>query len=184
VELESKTEHAHETIREHVAEGPHRPSAPRWFTHVALSTLLMALLSATGALMAAISAHESLLERSQEILDFVALETDHVEIEVLQSKHDILGQLGQAPAEAELARVRAYREDEGQIEEEVSGEEGVVGATTRAHLVFAVAVTLLSIGITLGGMAIIARQRFLWLIGLVFGVAGAVSVALGFRDML
>jgi hypothetical protein len=144
----------------------------------------MALLSATGALMAAISAHESLLERSQEILDFVSLETDRVEIEVLQSRHDILRQLGEAPAESEVARVRAWREDMGREKEELSKEESIVGATTSAHLVFAVAVTLLSIGITLGGMAIIARQRFLWLIGLVFGAAGALSVALGFRDML
>ena len=184
MELESKTEHAHETIHEHVAEGHHRPSAPRWFTHVALSTLLMALLSATGALMAAISAHESLLERSQEILDFVTLETDRLEIEVLQSKHEILRQLDETPAEGDLARIEAYREEEAELAEAVLEEEDLVAATTHAHLVFAVAVTLLSIGITLGGMAIIARQRFLWLIGLVFGVAGAVSVALGFRDML
>lgn len=184
MELENKTDHAHETIHEHVTEGHHRPSAPRWFTHVALSTLLMALLSASGALMAAISAHESLLERSQEILDFVAIETDRVEIEVLQSKHEILRQLDEPPAEPELARVRAFREDLERLGEEVSEEESVVRATTHAHLVFAVAVTLLSIGITLGGMAIIARQRFLWLIGLVFGLAGAVSVAIGFRDML
>jgi hypothetical protein len=70
------------------------------------------------------------------------------------------------------------------LTEEVSREESLVRETTHAHLVFAVAVTLLSIGITLGGMAIIARQRFLWIIGLVFGLAGAVSVALGCRDMM
>jgi hypothetical protein len=184
VELEDKTDHAHETIHEHVAEGHHRPSTPRWFTHVALSTLLMALLSASGALMAAISAHESLLERSQEILDFVALETDRVEIEVLQSKHEILRHLDETPAESEVARVKAYREDVSRLTKAVSDEESLVRATTHAHLVFAVAVTLLSIGITLGGMAIIARQRFLWLIGLIFGLAGTVSVALGFRDMM
>ena len=111
MELENKTDHAHETIREHVAEDQHRSAAPRWFTYVALSTLLMALLSASAALMAAISAHESLLERSQEILDFVALETDRVEVEVLQSKHDILHQLDGRPPDSELARVKAYRVD-------------------------------------------------------------------------
>jgi hypothetical protein len=184
VEIENKTDHAHETIHEHAAEGHHRPSAPRWITHVALSTLLMALLSASGALMAAISAHESLLERSQEILDFVAIETDRVEIEVLQTKHELLRRLDETPDEAEVARIGTYRREVARLTEETAVEESRVRTTTHAHLVFAIAVTLLSIGITLGGMAIIARQRFLWLIGLVFGLAGAVSVVLGFRDML
>lgn len=183
MEIEDKADHAHETIHEHVVEAHHdHPSAPRWFVHVALSTLLMALLSASGALMAAISAHESLLERSREILDFVALETDRVEIEVLRSKHDILRQLGEAPAEPEVARVKAYQEDAARLDEEMAVEESHVQVTAHAHLVFAVAVTLLSIGITMGGMAVIARQRFLWLIGLGFGFAGTVSLVRGFLE--
>jgi hypothetical protein len=184
MELEGTAEHGHETIREHLAEGRHGPSSPRWFTYVALSTLLMALLSAFAALMAALSAHEALLERTQEIVDFVALETDRIEIEVLQSKHEILRQFDETPAESELARVEAYREDVARLIEQTVDEESLAQAATHAHLVLAVAVTLLSIGITLGGMAIIANQRFLWIIGLVFGLAGAVGVVLGLRDMM
>ena len=176
-------EHAHEKIREHLYEGGQHANSPRWFTHVALSTLLMALLSAFGALMAALSAHESLLERTQEILEFVALETDRTEIEVLGAKHEILRQFDETPPESELARVRAYREDVARLANQTIEEETNVRTATHAHLVFAVAVTLLSIGITLSGMAIIARRRFLWLVGLVFGLAGAVSVVLGSRDM-
>lgn len=183
MELGSHTEHAHETIHEHGAEGHNRSASPPWFTHVALSTLLMALLSASAALMAAISAHESLLERSREILDFVALETDRVEVEVLDAKHDILLQLGETPAESELARVAAYREEASRMAKDVSEEETRVRVTTHRHVVFAVAVTLLSIGITLGGLALIARRRYLWVVGLVFGVAGAVSVVVGFLDL-
>ena len=186
MELEGTAEHAHETIHEHVTEGGHGDgaSSPRWFTHVALSTLLMALLSAFAALMAAISAHESLLERTQEILDFVALETDRIEIEVLQTKHDILRQFDELPPQSELTRIHAYQEDVERLTELTHEEEARTAAATHAHMVFAVAVTLLSIGITLSGMAIIARLRYLWLIGLVSGAAGAIGVVMGLRDMV
>lgn len=184
MELEGTAEHAHETIHEHAIEGRHGPSAPRWFTYVALSTLVMALLSAFAALMAAISAHESLLERTQEILDFVALETDRVEIEVLVTKHDLLRQFEEAPAASELERVRAYHEELERLGERTTEDELIVRTTTHAHIVFAVAVTLLSIGITLGGLALISKQRFLWIIGLVFGLAGAVAVAVGLSDVI
>jgi hypothetical protein len=134
--------------------------------------------------MAALSAHESLLERTQEIVDFVALETDRIEIEVLRSKHDILRQFEVTPSPAELARIRTYEAHVAMLSERTAHEEAVVAASNRAHIVFAIAVTLLSVGITLGGMALISEQRYLWIIGLVFGVAGTLSVALGFRTML
>jgi len=184
MELESATEHAHETIHEYVAESHSGPSTPRWHTYVALSTLVMALLSAMAALMAALSAHESLLERTREIVDFVALETDRIEIEVLRSKHDILRQFEVMPPPDELSRIRTYQEDVATLMETTAEEEAVVGASNRAHIVFAIAVTLLSVGITLGGMSLIAKQRFLWIIGLVFGAAGTLSVAIGFRTMI
>ncbi len=183
MELESATEHAHETIHEHAA-GHGGRSTPRWHTYVALSTLAMALLSALAALMAALSAHESLLERTQEIVDLVALETDRIEIEVLRSKHDILHQFEVTPSAAELSRIRAYERDAAILSDRTTDEEAMVRASNRAHIVFAIAVTLLSVGITLGGMALISEQRYLWIIGLVFGVAGTLSVAAGFRTML
>jgi len=184
MELESATEHAHETIHDHVAESHGGRPTSRWHAYVALSTLVMALLSALAALLAALSAHESLLERTHEIVDFVSLETDRIEIEVLQSKHDILRQFEVTPPPAELSRIRTYEEKVVSLMERTAEEEAVVRASNRAHIVFAIAVTLLSVGITLGGMSIIAKQRFLWIVGLVFGFAGAISLAIGFRDMI
>lgn len=184
MEIENASEHALETIHEHLAESPHHPSSPRWFTYVALSTLVMALLSAFAALMAAISAHESLLERTQEILELVALETDRLEIEVLVSKHELLRQFDTAPSAAELERVAAYREEIERLVEQTAEDEAIVRATTHAHIVLAVAVTLLSIGITLGGMALIAKQRLLWIVGLVFGAAGTASIVYGMTDLI
>jgi Domain of unknown function (DUF4337) len=92
--------------------------------------------------------------------------------------------MGKEPAATEVSRVRNYEEELESIAEKTAEDEDVVRAATHAHVIFALAVTLLSVGITLGGMAMIARKRFLWIIGLVFGAAGAVSVAIGLAEML
>jgi hypothetical protein len=42
--------------------------------------------------------------------------------------------------------------------------------TGYTHLVLAVAVTVLSVGITLGGMAVVVEERSLWIVGLGLGV--------------
>ncbi len=184
MELESTSEHAHELIHEHAAASHADRSSPGWFTQVALSTLVMALLSALAALLAAISAHESLLERTQEILDFVALDTERLEVEVLRSKHDVLRQLGEEPPVSEVSRVRNYEEEIVAMTKKTAADEEVVRTSTHAHVIFAIAVTLLSVGITLGGMAIISRKRFLWIVGLVFGAGGTLGVAIGLAEML
>jgi hypothetical protein len=183
MEQEKAIEHAVEAIQEH-AGGAHGDAASRrWITQVALSTLVMALLSALGALMAAISAHESLLERTQEVLDFVRLQNDRLEIEVLRAKHDLLRQSGVEPAASELSRIRAYETDLLRMTEQTTEEEAVVRTSAHAHLVFAIAVTLLSVGITLSGISMIARRRPLWIAGLAFGLAGTVSMAIALRDV-
>jgi Domain of unknown function (DUF4337) len=184
MELENKTEHVHETIQERARTSHAEGSSPPWFTQVALSTLMMALLSALAALMGAISSHDSILERTQEIVDFVRLDNDSVEIEVLRSKHDLLVHLGEEPSASEVSRVRLYEENREKMSKRTANDEGVVRAETHAYVIFAVAVTLLSVGITLGGMSMIAKKRFLWVIGLALGAGGAVTVVLGLRAML
>mgnify|MGYP001166280400 FL=1 len=47
------------------------------------------------------------------------------------------------------------------------------------HNIFALGVTLLSIAITLSGMAIVVDRPLLWHVGIVLGVAGSGLVARG-----
>jgi hypothetical protein len=51
-------------------------------------------------------------------------------------------------------------------------------------MIFAIAVTLLSLGITLGGMAIVVERKSLWTVGILFGAAGALGAGIGVFYML
>lgn len=158
-------------------EGTHR--APKWYRQVALTSLVLALLTALGGLLAGMTAHEALLERTKEIIDVSRLEGDRISVEVLQSKHEILTSLEQQVDPGEVALIQAYEEEARELSREAMREEGQTQAIGSAHLVLAVAVTVLSVGITLSGMAVVVEERGLWIAGMVIGAVGALGLAVG-----
>ena len=157
---------------------------PRWHKHVALTTLIMALLTALGAMLAGMSSHQAMIERTQEIIEVNSLESDRIYVETLKSKHEILTTLGETPDQAEIKAIAAFEKELQELETQAAGEETLVLTDTRSHHIFAIAVTLLSLGTALCGMSIIVNQKFLWGAGLLFGAIGSVGVGLGVLRML
>jgi len=175
---------ASELVQEETKEGEGGHGAPRWHTWVAMSTMAMALITALGALLAGITAHEALMERTQEAIDISIAENDQVSIEVLAAKVEILESLGYPVSPADLARIESYEEESLERKEAATEDEGAVNKLTFPHLTLAVSVTLLSVGITMSGMAVIVDKRYLWLSGLAFGVLGTIGVGIGISSMI
>jgi hypothetical protein len=151
----------------------------KWHRQVAVSTLLMALITAVGALLAGMTAHEALMDRTQEIIDISIAENDRVSIEVLKAKVEIMTNLGKAPDPADLTLIQTYEAERRTLEADAAQEEARVQVIAAPHLILAVAVTLLSVGIGLSGMSIIVGQKFLWFAGLVFALVGTMGVGYG-----
>jgi len=158
-------------------------SVLRWHRHVAISTLFMALITAVSALLAGITAHETLLDRTQELIDISIAQTEQVSVEMLKAKVEIMSALGEKPDPADLALILEYDEESNEMEGEAAQEETRTQAITASHLSLAVSAAILSIGITLSGMAIIVDQKFLWHLGLLFGFIGSIGVAYGIISM-
>lgn len=179
-ELAESTQMAADVIRETMAEEEaEEGGSPPWSRGVAVSTLVMALLAAITALLAGFAAHESLLQRTSEIIEVSYLEGDRVEVEVLKSKHEILTALGKQPDEAEVERIRQYEERIEELEIEAEQEESLVLEETSVHYIFAIGVTFFSFAITLSGMSIIVKRKWLWGIGLGVGAVGVLFVGAG-----
>ena len=149
-----------------------------------MSTLIMAVIAAVGALLAGITAHEALMDKTTEIIDITIAENDRVSVEVLKSKVEILTELGQLPDPTDLALIQAYEAEIQKFETEAEDEEDRAQSESATNLILAVAVTVLSMGITLSGMAIITDQKFIWISGLVCGAAGGIGVAYGIYTMI
>ena len=183
-EIGETSELVDELVMESVKEDEGTHKSPNWHRQVALSSLVLALLTALGGLLAGMTAHEALLERTKEIIDVSRLEGDRVSVEVLRTKHEILASLEQPVDPAEIALIQAYEEEARELEMEARLEETQAQLTGYTHLVLAIAVTVLSVGITLSGMAVVVEEKRLWLAGMIIGAAGALGLAYGIVVML
>ena len=157
---------------------------PRWHKQIALSSLILALLAALAGLLAGLSAHEDLHRRTEEIMELSRLENDLVHIEVLRTKHELLYSLGRDVDPAELAQIQAFEEEAEDLVGELTAEERQDRRAGSTHLVLAVTVTLLSVGNTLSGMAIVVEDKRLWYAGMVFGAGGVLGLAWSIVRML
>jgi hypothetical protein len=176
-ELEEAADMAVERIREEMdGEGGSRDGLTKW---VALSTMVMALLSALGALMAGITANEVMVERTTELLQTSEESADRLDVEMLRSKHAILVSLGEVPDPGEAARIAGYEADQEALAAETSGEESEVGTSLAAHERFALGVTLLSVAITLSGVTLVTKRKAAWGVGLSAAAVGVAFLAAG-----
>jgi hypothetical protein len=182
--FDESAELASELTMESVKQDDNAETQARWHKQVAMSTLLMAVLVAVGALLSGITANEALLARTEEIIESSRLDRDQIVVEVLKAKHDILTSVGETPQQADIEQIKSYQSELEELTDLTQREEEFILRTTFAHLIFASAITLLSVAITLSGMSIIVGQRYLWFIGIVVAAGGAIGIGIGVLMMI
>lgn len=156
----------------------------RWHKLVALSSLIFALLAALGGLLSGITAQESQSDKIAEILDLTILEGDLVRVDVLKAKHEILTSLGETPDEAEIEAIRKFEEEIEKKRNEIVQEELLAQTFGQTHLIFAISVTILAVGISLGGISVVIEQKWLWVVSIAAGALGSFGVLVGIISML
>lgn len=125
-----------------------------------------------------------MIDKTEEVINLTSLEGDRVSVEVLKAKHEILFSMGETPEQAEISAIQAY---EAEIEEKRKAlirEERLVQTIGQTHLIFAIAVAVLAVGISVSGMSVVIDQIWLWWMGIVFGLVGSFGVILGVTTML
>ena len=183
-EQSESAELASELFLDQVEQDPHDPQERNWHRRVALSTLIFAMLAALGGLLSGITAHDSQLEKTEEIISLTILEGDRISVEILKAKHDILLSMGESPDEGELAAIQVFEAVIAEKREEVVEEDTLAQVLGQTHLVFAISVAFLAAGISLSGMAVVVSEKWLWIIGLFIGVVGSMGIVWGISKML
>jgi uncharacterized membrane protein len=125
------------------------------------------------------TAHETLLDRTEEIIDVSIAETDQLTIEVLRSKHAIQTALGQPVDAAEVEEIERMEADAERYETEAEEAEASALDAASDHLLLAIAATIAAIAIAVTGLAPIVFQRWLWIAGIVIGSLATVILVVG-----
>jgi hypothetical protein len=178
---EEAAEVAIEAIEER-AGGHHQPVA-KWVEWASLSTMVMALASAVGGLMAGKTANEAIIDRQKQIADSLIVNRLDLQSEILATRRTIIEATGGTPDPDLLQRIEAATlrlgTESKQAYEAVEESVHALGA----HELFAIATTLLSVAITLTGMAVIVKREKIWYLGLCISVCGTAVLFWGLASM-
>lgn len=158
-------------------------SRPSWETWVALSSSILAVISAVAALLAAFESDEAAIAEAAETNFAVYAESYKSVYIILQTKVDLLVAMGLEPGAAtleELASTRAKMEA-AQSKSETAEEVAERRYETHDHL--AIAVTLFQLSILLGGLAALLSQRRIWVFGMIFTLGGLGFLAQGLTGL-
>ncbi len=164
-----------------------------WTRFVALSTAILAVVAAIGALQSGLLVNEALLQKNEQVsrLTQASDAWNYYQAEGLKSLIYQTAAQAQPPAspvaQSDLAQSKHYLAKQTQLKQQA---ESLVaqseGSSRKAeqflsrHHIFAFSVSLCQIAIALSAVAALTQRRRIWIVGLVAGAVGTVLLLYGF----
>ena len=173
-EIEVPTEHAHEAIHEQAEH-----SRERWILFVAVSTALLAVLAAVGALQAGHQENESMIAQLQSSDQWAYYQAKGIKAAVLGSKIELLKAAGKEPSKADEEKLQSYSEDQKEIDKKARELQAESEQHLAVHNTLAKSVTAFQIAIAVSAIAVLTKKKMLWYGGLALGVVGIFWLASG-----
>jgi len=167
VPLEDLQEHVHHSA-EHGGE--------TWISWVALSTAILAVLAAIAGLLSGKHANEAMMSQIESSDQWSYYQAKSIKASVLDAKIA----LSTAPNESDSAKRDRYEKEQEEIKTEAEHKQAEAKSNFHQHEVFARAVTMFQIAIAVAAISALTKKRRFWIVGLLFGIAGCVFLALGF----
>lgn len=185
LETMSETQESTELATElAVATVEHADGQPTWHRKVAFSSLLVAVLAAAAALLAGMTAHEVLIDRTEEILDVAYAQSDLERVDTIRTRHAVLQALGTDPSPDEVASADQLEAVASQALADAEVARAEASFAGSMHLVFAAASTIFAVAIAISGLAVIVDRAWLWGAGAAIALLGLVGLGIGLRGFL
>jgi hypothetical protein len=166
-EIEVPTEKLSEEINEHAEH-----AKEKWISGVALSSALVAVFAAIAALMAGHHSNEAMIEQIKASDQWAYYQAKGIKSALLNSKIEILTEMGKTPKEADKAKAEKYKEDQEEISKEAKEKEEASEKHLKTHQVFAKSVTFFQVAIAIAAIAVLMRRRRFWFLSLGFSAVG------------
>jgi len=140
-----------------------------------LGTAILAVFAALSSLVAGHHANEALIEQIQASDQWAYYQAKGIKAAVLESKIETLQALSKQTSVKDEEKVKGYKKEQKEIEEQAKEKEKSSSAHLSAHNILAKAVTVFQIAIAVSAISVLTRRKWLWygsgvlgLIGLIF----------------
>ncbi len=197
--MEVETKDLQETIEElhhERAEHEQEKRASAWTRWIALTTAILAVFAAISALQAGKLANESLLEKNTAILFQAQASDKWAEFQAKSIKGNLAVQTSELlenfhgsekKVKEWTEKSKRYSEEKGELQDkakELEAERDEKNEESASllehHEVFAICVTFLQVAIALSAIAALTKQKIVWYLSLLVGIAGIGYFATGF----
>jgi len=164
-----------------------------WSRFVALSTAILAVVAAIGALQSGLLVNEALLQKNEQVsrLTQASDAWNYYQAEGLKAL--IYQTAAQAQpvaspvAQSDLAQSKHYLAKQTQLKQQAEALAAQSESSSRKaeqflsrHHIFAFSVSLCQIAIALSAVAALTQRRRIWIVGLVAGAVGTALLLYGF----
>lgn len=166
-EIEVPTEQLHETLHEKAHDGP------GWFSQVALSAAVFAVLAAIAALQAGHHANEAMLEQMQATDKWSLFQAKSIKRSLVETKIEILGALNKDVKEDDRKSIERYETEKKEVEEKAREQEHSAEEHMHRHVILARSVTVFQVAIALSAIGVLTRKKLVWFGSIAVGALGA-----------
>ena len=158
-------------VREHVDHHAHHEKDP-FISSVAVSTAVIAAFAAICSLLAGHHANEAMLSQLQSSDQWAFFQARSIKAQVIGTKIGVFQAMGKEPLPKDIQEQEKYRGEQEAIKKkaETLGEESE--DHLARHKLLASGVTMLQIAIAIGAISALTRRRAIWVVSLLFGLAG------------
>ena len=169
-EAEVPLEHLHEHIHHHAEHG-----GVSWISWVALSTAILAVLSAIAGLLSGRHANEAMMSQIQASDQWAYYQAKSIKASVLDAKMT----LTDVATDKDKEKAAQYQEEQTEIKRGAEEKEADAKSNFHKHEIFARGVTMFQIAIAIAAISALTKKRRFWFVSLVFGLAGMVFLVQG-----
>ena len=162
----------HERVHEELEH--HHPSSGL-SSKVALSSAIFAVFAAIAALQAGHHSNEAMIEQIKASDHWSYYQAKGIKAAILSSRSDLLAELGRPKDEKMEAKLESYKKDQEDISEKAQEKENESAKHLAIHIVFARAVTMFQVAITIAAISILTHKKRFWYFSIGFGAIGLVS---------
>jgi Domain of unknown function (DUF4337) len=167
-----------EAVQEHI--GHHAAHSPeKWNSWVALTTAILAALAAITSLLAGDHANEAMLNQIQSSSQWSYFQSKGIKAEAVKTRLEIGKLLGQPVDPRDEEQKNRYAEEQKEIKKTAEEKQEISEFHLRHHVILARGVTMFQIAIAIAAIAILTKRRSFWVLSMVLGVIGSISLLHG-----
>jgi hypothetical protein len=151
----------------------------RWQLGAACTAGLLAMLAGIIALLGEQQSNLAIVNQVHATSQWSHYQAKSIRKNILQSRVEILDELGKPVPQDLLACIAEYDKDKESLSTEAWNAQAGTERHIRHHDTFSIGLTLFHIAIALVTIALMTRRRFFWFISIALGMAGCVHLLLG-----